>query len=72
MRAVVSKYGPLLSMDSHSITNLAIMSGVKSVSSFTTARANLGPLSSWKLIRFFIVTSLRFLRSTTTFGSGCV
>lgn len=71
MQATVSKHGPL-SMGSHSTTNLAIMSAVRSVSSLTTSRANLGPLSSWKLIRFFMVTNLRFLRSTITFASGCV
>lgn len=72
MRVAVSKYNPSLSMDSHSATNLAIMSTVKSVSSLTTSRANLGPLSILKLVLFFMATSLRFLRSTTTFASGCV
>lgn len=72
MRVAVSKYDPPLSMDSHSTTNLATISAVKSVSSLTTSRANLGPLSILKLVLFFMATSLRFLRSTTTFASGCV
>jgi len=51
-------------------TCLAIISAVRSVSSFTTSKANLGPLFILKLIRFCTVRSFLFFSSARSAGSG--
>lgn len=51
---------------------VASISAVRSVSSLTNSLAYFGPLLTLNVIAFLGVTSFRFLRSASTFASGCV